>query len=602
MNKQQTQTTDVPAHVPLVARPQNLLQRKCDCGQHTIGGGACDKCSQKKQSLQRSATAGGQDCEAAPTVVHEVLSSQGQPLDTATRDFMESRFSHDFSQVQAHSLSPQKAEAGLTVGPTNDRFEQEADKAAERLEQSTGHDGTGQSTFFNGYDFSRVRVHTDARAAESARAIGAQAYTVGNDVVFGAGRFAPATREGRRLIAHELTHVLQQSTQVNRKVVQRCPDAATDTVYDTKATEIKAHAEYGKLPPVPNDTQPGAKSTVDKIIVDAKPKSNCLYYMEKLKALLDTPEAAPAAISAQTQAETVQEAAKEQKRITVPEEKARLDLEKKAVASGVFTKRPGKFGGNYEVDARNPANILVKSRIFLEKKGTGTDTDVQSIKDMKDAIEKAASTQGYIIHIEFLAAADPDAFKVDVDPSGWPVATNWAGGGPERFAHELHHLMAFPLDRYDYIKSHSTNQAMKISNRVHWFGQELTKPAGYNNPTSILATGQNRPNDDDVCTVAGLTVTTCTTDRQNARKAFDEMFKAYVTYDERILNTITKYLKKDVDTMMSILRELFRRILGLPEVKKNILKKLDSKTDTLAKVFEQLTAAQQKELRDLITP
>jgi hypothetical protein len=61
-----------------------------------------------------------------------------------------------------------------------------------------------------GYDFSRVRVHTDATAAESARAVQALAYTVGEDIVFGAGRYAPATGAGQRLLAHELTHVVQQ--------------------------------------------------------------------------------------------------------------------------------------------------------------------------------------------------------------------------------------------------------------------------------------------------------------------------------------------------------------------------------------------------------
>ncbi len=62
-----------------------------------------------------------------------------------------------------------------------------------------------------GFDFSGVRVHTDPRAAASARSLGARAYTVGSDIVFGAGRFAPQTTEGRRLLAHELTHVVQQS-------------------------------------------------------------------------------------------------------------------------------------------------------------------------------------------------------------------------------------------------------------------------------------------------------------------------------------------------------------------------------------------------------
>jgi hypothetical protein len=62
-----------------------------------------------------------------------------------------------------------------------------------------------------GHDFSRVRVHSGASAEQSARAVNAHAYTVGHNVVFGAGRFAPGTHGGRRLIAHELTHVVQQA-------------------------------------------------------------------------------------------------------------------------------------------------------------------------------------------------------------------------------------------------------------------------------------------------------------------------------------------------------------------------------------------------------
>jgi hypothetical protein len=64
-----------------------------------------------------------------------------------------------------------------------------------------------------GHDFSRVRVHADSAAAESARAVNALAYTAGPHVVFDAGRYAPATSEGRKLLAHELTHVVQQSGQ-----------------------------------------------------------------------------------------------------------------------------------------------------------------------------------------------------------------------------------------------------------------------------------------------------------------------------------------------------------------------------------------------------
>jgi len=99
-----------------------------------------------------------------PPIVHEVLRSPGQPLDPATRAFMEPRFGHDFSQV---------------------------------------------------------RVHNDARAAESARAVNAQAYTVGRDVVFGTGRYALQTGDGRKLMAHEMAHVVQQKGDSFKKQIQR---------------------------------------------------------------------------------------------------------------------------------------------------------------------------------------------------------------------------------------------------------------------------------------------------------------------------------------------------------------------------------------------
>jgi len=72
-----------------------------------------------------------------------------------------------------------------------------------------------------GHDFSRVRVHSDAAAEQSARDVNAYAYTVGHQMVFGAGRFAPATHAGRRLIAHELTHVAQQGGEGD--LIQRAP-------------------------------------------------------------------------------------------------------------------------------------------------------------------------------------------------------------------------------------------------------------------------------------------------------------------------------------------------------------------------------------------
>lgn len=89
-----------------------------------------------------------------PPIVREVLNSPGRPLDNPTRAFFERRFGHDFS---------------------------------------------------------RVRVHTDALAAESARAVSARAYAVGSQLVFGEGTFSPGTTSGKGLLAHELVHVVQQS-------------------------------------------------------------------------------------------------------------------------------------------------------------------------------------------------------------------------------------------------------------------------------------------------------------------------------------------------------------------------------------------------------
>ena len=103
---------------------------------------------------QRAASSGSRGSLAAPPIVHDVVNSPGQSLDASTRAFFESRFGHDFSRVQ---------------------------------------------------------VHTDERAIQSARDIHARAYTVGHNIVFGAGQSSPATQDGRRLLAHELTHVVQQS-------------------------------------------------------------------------------------------------------------------------------------------------------------------------------------------------------------------------------------------------------------------------------------------------------------------------------------------------------------------------------------------------------
>jgi Domain of unknown function (DUF4157) len=87
-----------------------------------------------------------------------------------------------------------------------------------------------------GEDFSTVRIHSDPRAADSARAVNARAYTVGRDVVFGSGQYAPATAAGQHLLAHELTHVVQQNFGEARS--QRVAPAESSHVQEQEAVSV----------------------------------------------------------------------------------------------------------------------------------------------------------------------------------------------------------------------------------------------------------------------------------------------------------------------------------------------------------------------------
>ncbi len=129
-----------------------LLQRKCDCGRVPGISGDCDSCQNRR--LQRQTSEKVRPSEV-PSNVYDVLRLPGQPLDPQTRAYMEPRLGHDLS---------------------------------------------------------KVRVHTDERAGESARAVTALAYTVGQHIVFGPGQFSPTSSSGKTLLAHELAHVIQQGS------------------------------------------------------------------------------------------------------------------------------------------------------------------------------------------------------------------------------------------------------------------------------------------------------------------------------------------------------------------------------------------------------
>jgi hypothetical protein len=123
--------------------------RRCACGGSRDAGGECSACSERRLQRMGAGAAPG----IAPPVVHDVLRSPGAPLTAPVRTEIERRLGHDFSSV---------------------------------------------------------RVHTDDRAAASAAALQAEAYTVRSDVVFGADRYRPGTSAGQELLAHELVHVAQQ--------------------------------------------------------------------------------------------------------------------------------------------------------------------------------------------------------------------------------------------------------------------------------------------------------------------------------------------------------------------------------------------------------
>jgi hypothetical protein len=142
---------------------------------------------------------------------------------------MEARFDPEQSHVQVSSARAQLASSPAAIAPAGDRFEQEADRTAEVVMRSASPRSPHSATAADRRsDFSHVRIHTDERAARSAEEIGALAYTAGTHVVFGPGQFAPETSKGRKLLAHELTHVVQQGGRgslLQRTVKEKSPCA-----------------------------------------------------------------------------------------------------------------------------------------------------------------------------------------------------------------------------------------------------------------------------------------------------------------------------------------------------------------------------------------
>jgi outer membrane protein OmpA-like peptidoglycan-associated protein len=188
--------------------PFGILRRKCACeGSAT----PCAECgADDRQATLRRRAASDDGPGAAPPIVHDVLRSPGRPLDGETRRYFEPRFGHDFS---------------------------------------------------------KVRVHTDQQAAASARSVNAVAYAVGNDIAFESGRYRPGTITGRRLLAHELAHVIQQSGTPRATTLQI--GSAADAS-EKEAESVAARVTEGRAP-VPVQR---ASGSLQRQANDSDPVSN----------------------------------------------------------------------------------------------------------------------------------------------------------------------------------------------------------------------------------------------------------------------------------------------------------------------------------------
>jgi hypothetical protein len=257
----------------------NLLQRKCACGGTPGLDGECAECRRKRLLGSQRNPSDQADHSEVPRIVNRVPRSTDRSLDESTRASSEATFGHDFSKIPVHARASVSIQPSLAVSSPGDPYEREATRKAEEVMRMPdldagdfgdlplkrkGHDsglvqratelgydparltvpdsfvnnlGPGQPldddtrAFFEprfGYDFSQVRLHTDAQAAESAKTIGALAYTAGRNVVFGASQYAPQRDPGMRLLAHELAHVIQQGAAVERTTWnQTAPEPGT---------------------------------------------------------------------------------------------------------------------------------------------------------------------------------------------------------------------------------------------------------------------------------------------------------------------------------------------------------------------------------------
>jgi len=195
------------------------------------------------------------------------------------------------------------------------------------------------------------------------------------------------------------------------------------------------------------------------------------YYLGKLDTLFNTAYVKRPDLG-ETELEKINSAEVD---AALARERARGDVfkgeEEQSSAAARLTSRVGFNGIRYQVDGRDPRAVVVKLKVHL----TGKPELIAKIKDLEDAIDKAASTTGYRVDLEFVDKWGPNVFHVKTDSTQWPKADNWASG-VQTLAHELHHLLGLD-DRYDYIEAHAANKFIPTSERLYLFAIQMMKPA-----------------------------------------------------------------------------------------------------------------------------
>lgn len=143
--------------------------------------------------------------DTAGSSVRAALAEGGAPLSAQTRAPFESALAHRFGDLPLRGCATAGQASRFRVSEPGDAHEREAEEVSSEFSKGSHHADAAPP----GLDLSHVRVHTGAAASAAARAVGARAFTVGDHIVFSAGRFNPQSAAGQKLLAHELTHVVR---------------------------------------------------------------------------------------------------------------------------------------------------------------------------------------------------------------------------------------------------------------------------------------------------------------------------------------------------------------------------------------------------------